>query len=93
MYIKAHDDGIILTVKVTPNSSRNALAIDQADRLTVKLTAPAVEGKANKGLLKFIGKKLRVPPSTVKIIRGQSSREKILFVPAIDLASALERLK
>jgi uncharacterized protein (TIGR00251 family) len=58
MYLKAHQDGIILRVKVTPNSSRNALVPGQGDRLSVKLTSPPVEGKANKQLLKFIGKKL-----------------------------------
>lgn len=93
MYLKAHEDGITLSVRVTPNSSRNALIFDQGDRLVVKLTAPAAEGKANKSLLKFIGKKLGVPPSSITIIRGHSSRDKVLFVPAIDETCAIERLK
>ena len=93
MYLKAHQDGIILKVKVTPNSSRNALAPEQGDRLSVKLTSPPVEGKANKQLLKFIGKKLGVPPSSIIVLRGHSSREKVLFVPGIDQDCALEKLK
>jgi uncharacterized protein len=93
MYLKPHEDGIILAVKVTPNSSRNALGSEHGDRLAVKLTAPAIEGKANKSLLKFIGKKLGVPPSSIIIMRGHSSREKILFVPGIDEIRATERLK
>ncbi len=93
MYLKAHEDGIILKVKVTPNSSRNALILDHGDRLAVKLTSPPVEGKANKQLLKFIGKKLGVPPSSITVLRGHASREKVLFIPGIDEACALERLK
>jgi uncharacterized protein len=93
MYLQAHEDGIILRVKVTPNSSRNALISEHGDRLAVKLTAPPVEGKANKGLVKFVGKKLRIPPSSITIIRGHSSREKDLLIPGIDVASAMERLK
>lgn len=93
MYLKAHQDGIILRVKVTPNSSRNALAPEQGDRLSVKLTSPPVEGKANKQLLKLIGKKLGVPPSSITVLRGHSSREKDLFVPGIDEDCALEKLQ
>jgi uncharacterized protein (TIGR00251 family) len=93
MYLKAYQDGIILKVKVTPNASRNALVPGQGDRLPVKLTSPPVEGKANKQLLKFIGKKLGVPPSSIIVIRGHSSREKVLFVPGIDEACALEKLQ
>ena len=93
MYLKAHQDGIILKVKVTPNSSRNALAPEKGDRLSVKLTSPPVEGKANKQLLKFIGKKLGVPPSSIIVLQGHSSREKDLFVPGIDEACAQEKLK
>ncbi len=93
MYLRAHEDGITVTVKVTPNSSRNALASEHGDRLSVKLTSPAVEGKANKQLLKFIGKILGVPPSSISILRGHSSREKVLFVPGIDEVSARGKLK
>ncbi|MGB6065709.1 MAG: DUF167 domain-containing protein [Desulfomonilaceae bacterium] len=93
MYLEAHEDGIIIRVKVTPNSSRNAVIREHDDRLTVKLTSPPVEGKANKQLLKFIGKKLGAPPSSIMILRGHSSREKVLFVPGIDKAFAMERLK
>lgn len=93
MFLKAHEDGITVTVKVTPNSSRNALSLDLGDRLAVKLMSPAVEGKANKQLLKFMGKKLGVPPSSISILRGHSSREKVLFVQGIDESSAREKLK
>ena len=93
MYVESHGDGIIVRVKVTPNSSKTAITTDSTDRLIVKLTSPAVEGKANKQLLKFIGKKLRVPPSSITILRGHASREKVLFIPGINETSAIERLK
>ena len=93
MYLRAHDNGIVIKVKVTPNSSRNILAQDYGDHLLVKLTSPPVEGKANKQLLKFIGKKLGVPPSSIKILRGHSSREKVLFISGIDEMAAAEKLK
>ena len=93
MYLEPHEDGVIIRVKVTPNSSKNQITGERDDRLTVKLTSPPVEGKANKQLLKFIGKKLGAPSSSITILRGQSSREKVLLVPGIDERTAMERLK
>jgi len=93
MYLNPHQDGIIIRVKVTPNSSKDALMGEHGDRLAVKLTSPAVDGKANKSLIKIIGKKLRVPPSSIIIIRGHTSREKVLFVRGIDEVTAMERMK
>jgi uncharacterized protein len=93
MYIEERENGVILKVKVTPGSSRNALAQPTEDRLAVKLTSPPVEGKANKQLIKFLSKKLGVPPSSISIVRGVSSREKILFVAGVGGPEVREKLE
>ena len=80
MCIEEREGGVILTVKVIPGSSRNALTKPPGDKLVIKLTSPPVEGKANKQLVKFLGKKLGVSPSSISIVRGGASREKVLFV-------------
>jgi len=48
------------------------------DRLKVKVKAPAVEGKANAELLRFLAEHFRVKPNTVEIVRGETSRTKIV---------------
>jgi uncharacterized protein (TIGR00251 family) len=93
MYIEERENGAILRVKVTPGSSRNALAQLTEDRLTVKLTSPPVDGKANKQLIKFLSKKLGVSASSISIMRGVSSREKILFVAGVGGAELREKLE
>jgi hypothetical protein len=59
----------------------------------VKLTAPPVEGRANKDLLKFLGKKLGVPSSSLTIISGYQSRDKAVLVRGMDSAAARERVE
>jgi uncharacterized protein (TIGR00251 family) len=91
MHIRETEDGVVIKVKVTPNSSRNAI-LEHPDLLTVKLTSPPVEGKANKELLRFLAKKMRVAPSAITILKGHSSREKTLLVSGVNAETARERL-
>lgn len=92
MQLRETSEGVVIKVKVTPNSSRNAV-LDTPDHLTVKLMSPPVEGKANKELLRFLAKRMHVAPSSITIVRGHSSREKTLLVSGVDAATARERLQ
>lgn len=92
MQIRETAEGVVIKVKVTPNSSRNAV-LDTPDLLTVKLTSPPVEGKANKELLRFLAKTMHVAPSSITIVRGHSSREKTLLVSGVDAATLREKLR
>jgi uncharacterized protein len=93
MYIKDTEGGVVIRVKVTPNSSRNALIHSSGALLAVKLTSPPIEGKANKDLLKFLAKKMRVPPSAIAILKGHASREKTLLISGVDQATARKILE
>ena len=93
MYIEQREGGVILTVKVIPGSSRNALTQGADGKLVIKLTSAPVEGKANKQLLKFLGKNLGVPPSSISVVRGGASREKLLFIAGADEAAVRKRLE
>lgn len=48
--------------------------------LKVKLTAPPVDGEANKKLIELLSKEWRIPKSNIKIIKGQTSRNKIVEI-------------
>lgn len=92
MYIENGKDGVTLKVRVSPNSSKNVLSVGTGERLEVKLTAPPKEGKANEQLVKFLGKTLGIAPSSISILRGRSSRDKILLVRGLDAGAVKERL-
>lgn len=66
----------ILKVYLQPKSSKNEIVGPYRDGIKVKVTAPPIEGKANKALIQFLSKELEIPLSRIEIIKGQRSREK-----------------
>jgi uncharacterized protein len=60
--------------------------------LKVALTAPPVDGAANKALVEFLAKTLGVPKSGVTIVSGETSRNKTLRVAGISVEDARARL-
>ncbi|MDQ6693266.1 MAG: DUF167 domain-containing protein [Chloroflexota bacterium] len=76
--------GAFLKVFVAPRSSSNRLLGVHNGELKVALTAPPVEGAANKALLRFLADVLRVPKCTLSLTSGSNSRHKVVFVQDID---------
>jgi uncharacterized protein (TIGR00251 family) len=83
-----------LWVRVQPRASRTGITgIDEEGVLRIRLKAPPVDGAANKELLKFLGKKvLGLPPSSLRITSGQSSRNKSIEVPGMTDAELRQSL-
>ncbi len=81
-------DEAAITVKthLLPRASRDEICGLHGDAIKVKVTAPPVEGKANKALERFIAKKLHLAASQIEIKAGQRSREKILRISGISRA-------
>jgi uncharacterized protein (TIGR00251 family) len=77
--------GITLEVKVEPRSSQRCVAgVMDNHIIKVKLTAPPVEGSANEQLIEVIAEELGVKKSQVSVIRGHSSKRKVVEVRGID---------
>ena len=71
-------------VRVVPRASRNELAgFDETGRLKVRLTAPPVEGAANQALIKLFAKRLGVARSAVTVVRGETSRNKLVEIDGL----------
>ena len=87
------NDRVPLAVRVTPNAKKSAFAGWTADEkgrpvLLVKLSAPPVDGKANTELIRFLADELNHPKGQITLLRGTSSRQKTVELPA----AAMERL-
>ena len=82
LWIRETSEGTLFKVFVQPRGSRNEWMGLHDDALKVKLTAPPVEGAANKMCMAFVAKSLKVPKSTVEIVHGQQSRSKMILVRA-----------
>ena len=70
-------------MRVTPRGSRNEIIGWRGNILSVKLTAPPVEGAANKSCVEYLAEALGVKRSQVRLISGEKSREKLLEIEGL----------
>jgi len=82
--IKKNADGIILPVKVVPRASKTMIDGIHHGALKIRLTSPPVDNAANKDLIAFLSRKLKIPKSAVQIIGGEKSREKRLALTGVE---------
>lgn len=81
-----------LKVHINPRSSRNQVTGWQGDVLSIKLTAPPVEGAANKAAIEFLVECLGIKKSQITLISGQTSRDKVFEVTGLSKADIHQRL-
>jgi hypothetical protein len=92
-FLQETAEGVYLSVKVQPRSSRNAISGMVGSELKVSVTAPPVDAAANTALLEFIAKSFDYPRSSVQLARGNTSRHKRLFIRGARAADILKRLE
>jgi len=80
-------------VRVHPRASQAALGGERDGALVVRLTASPVDGEANAALLRLLGRVLDVPPSSIKIVRGVSARDKLLRVEGATVETLRQRIE
>jgi uncharacterized protein (TIGR00251 family) len=86
--------GSAMAVHVTPRSRKNELTgISPDGTLRVRLTAPPVEGAANKALLELLARVLGVRAGALEIIAGEKGKDKIISVVDLDAHTVEERVK
>ena len=89
---RANENGSILKIRVQPGAKTNQLAIRDGVGLTVKIRAPAKDGKANSALRRYIARDLlKISQSKVHIAIGTKSREKHLEIE-LDLEELRTRI-
>jgi uncharacterized protein len=85
----------VLRVRVLPRARTNALALDPSGTLRARLTAPPVEGAANRALLELLARELGLKRADFALVHGAHGRDKLVEVlgcTAEDLAVRLARL-
>jgi uncharacterized protein (TIGR00251 family) len=77
---------------VTPAASRDALLGWQGDVLRLSVVAPAQRGKANEAALRLLATALGLPRQRLRIVRGHTSRQKVIAIEGLDEAEVRARL-
>jgi uncharacterized protein (TIGR00251 family) len=73
----------LLNVRLQPRAKRDEVVGERAGAVVIRVTAPPVDGKANAALCTFVAKILKISSSRVTVVRGQTSRYKVLRVEGV----------
>jgi uncharacterized protein (TIGR00251 family) len=74
----------LLQLHVQPGAKVTAAMGEHGGRLKLKIAAPPVDNKANAHLLAWLAVQLGVPKSAVRLVRGETSRQKTVAVCGVD---------
>ncbi len=86
---------MLLTVRVIPRSTRNALEWQQGESgniLKARLTAPPVDGAANAALIAMLAERLHISRRAITIVRGASARLKTVEIAELSEQEIARRL-
>jgi len=92
-YVSENAAGVFLRVQVQTRASRDEVVGPHGDLLKVRITAAPVAGAANKHLLKFLAKQLKIPQSHLSLKSGTTSKNKSIFIQGISGAEVRERFQ
>lgn len=90
--MSAVEASFTLAIKVIPGAPRSEVVGWLAGAVKIKVQAPPVEGRANEVLLKFLAERLDLPPRCVSLVRGDTSRQKLVRISGLVREEACRRL-
>jgi len=83
---------VVISIKVQPRASANEVGEALGDELRVRVTAPPVDAAANEMLVRFLAESLGCPRGHVQLLKGQTSRHKLVLVRGMSAEAILARL-
>lgn len=86
------DNAVTIRIRVQPRASRTEIAGEHAGAIKLRVAAPPVDGKANEECRRFLAKQFKVSATSIEIISGDSSRNKVIRVSNISAQRVLEAL-
>jgi uncharacterized protein (TIGR00251 family) len=92
VFITAQSDGITLAIKLQPRASKNEIGDAHGAELRIKVTAPPVGAAANEALLRLLADTLDCARGKVELIRGHTSRQKVVKIYGKTAAEVARRL-
>lgn len=71
---------MIIKVRVIPRARQNKITVDADGTVRVHTVSAPADGQANEAVVKMLAKYYDVPKTNIKIIRGQTCRDKVIEI-------------
>lgn len=91
-WLRVVDGGVTVAVAAQPSAKKSEVVGVHGEALKIKVASPPVDGAANAALLAFLATKLGVKQREVTLVRGASSRQKVVEIKGVTPAEAAARL-
>lgn len=91
-FLRSQPDGVLLSIKLQPRASANEVGPLLGNELRIKVTAPPVEAAANEALVRLLAEALACPRNRIALIRGRTSRHKVVRVAGLTAEAVLARI-
>jgi uncharacterized protein (TIGR00251 family) len=92
LHIRETPTGLEIRIHVLPRAKRCEISGAHNGALKVKVTAPPVDDAANRAIIEFFSRLLRVPKSSLTILAGLKSKDKILHIKGLTPSGFFEHL-
>lgn len=91
-FLTLQKGGVSLAIKLQPRASSDEIGEPVGDELRIRVTAPPVDSAANEALLRLLAEALDCPRGNVELIRGNTSRRKVVKVHGVTVEAVLAKL-
>ena len=91
-FLREQSGSVWLSVKLQPRASKNEILGPQGNELRIRVTAPPVDSAANAALIEFLAERLDCPRGRITLVRGQTSRHKVLLLSGATTRDVLKKL-
>lgn len=91
-FLRELPDGVLLSLKLQPRASANEIGGPLGGELRVKVTAPPVDAAANEALIRLLADALDCPRGNVELVRGHTSRHKLVKLHGWRAADVVKKL-
>ena len=81
--IREKKDSITIECRISPKSRKDSINNIHNGALSIALKAPPIENKANISLIKFLAKQLKIPKKNISLIKGSTSKNKVIEIQGI----------
>jgi uncharacterized protein (TIGR00251 family) len=86
-------DGCTFEVKLKPRAKKDSVKLGDQGILEVTVTSPPIDNKANEHLIRLLADTLRLPKSSIQIIRGGHSKNKAVAITSLSGEKVIEKLE